>query len=144
MIQYKGNSVDILGILTNLLGSLYDSSKKSEKEQRGTPMVHLFKQIWRDRAMSCGDLTFPESGAYGIVIEDGHVIAWHPLEDDILLSSDSVRSVDISISDVFASDMLFGKESCKVNYYRLEMTSGEIGILRLNTHRADKVLSILR
>lgn len=112
-------------------------------------MAGCIQGIKRCNLAHYGDLAGPmtnlKSGSLAITIEDNKVIAWIVNAEDIVLSSENVRSVELTVSSVPVSDLSSGGgKTYTVNIYRIEMTDGQVGTLRLKVATANRVLELLK
>ena len=92
-----------------------------------------------------GPMTKLKSGRLSVSIIDGQVVAWVVGAEDVILSKDNVKAVTLSQSGVSVVDLTSGGGKTNiVNVYTIEMTNGDMGILRLKVESATKVLMLLQ
>lgn len=112
-------------------------------------MANFFKGLLRANGANYGDLEGPmtklKRGRLTINIEKGKCIAWIVGQDDIELSKENVKKVDLISTNVYVKDLASGggKENV-VNIYKIEMKTGEVGTLRLKAAAANKVLMLIQ
>ena len=80
-----------------------------------------------------------------VTIEKGKCIAWIVGEDDIELSTDSIKKIELVDSDVKVSDMFNGasRVATIVDIYKIEMSNGQVGKLRLIRSTKRRVLALI-
>ena len=112
-------------------------------------MAGFFKGMLRANAANYGDLEGPmtnlKKGKLTLTIEKGKCIAWIVGQDDIELSKDNVKAVELISSNVPIRDLASGGgKPCQVNVYKIEMKNGQVGTLRLVSATEYKVLQLIK
>ena len=101
----------------------------------------FWRGLVRVNTSNLGDLEGPmtglKSGRYSICMEKGKVIAYIVRGEDLELSKENVKSLETVSTNVSDNGKVF-------NIYRIEMTNGQVGTLRLVTNTAHKVLMIIQ
>lgn len=112
-------------------------------------MAGFFKGLLRANSANYGDLEGPmtnlKSGRLAIAIEKGKCIAWIVGQDDVELSKENVKSVEMISSHQIIRDLSSGGgKPYDVNVYKIEMTNGQVGTLRLLSASEYKVLNLIK
>lgn len=112
-------------------------------------MANFFKGILRANTGNYGDIEGPmtnlKSGKLAITLEKGKCIAWIVGQDDVELSKENVKKVELVTSNVEIYDLSSGGgKRYVVNIYSIEMADGSVGTLRLVAATQHKVLALIQ
>ncbi len=112
-------------------------------------MANFFKGLLRANTANYGDLEGPmtnlKKGRLTLTIEKGKLIAWIVGQDDVELSKDNVKGVELISSHQIIRDLASGGgKTYDVNVYRIEMKNGQVGTLRLLSASEYKVLQFIK
>ena len=114
-------------------------------------MANFFKGILRANSTNYGDLEGPMTGVkrgktqMPICIEKGRCLAWGVGTDDIELSKDTVKGIELIASNQMAKDITGAQgKLCNINVYRITMKDGQVGTLRLLSGTEYKVLQLIK
>lgn len=114
-------------------------------------MANFFKGILRANKTNYGDLEGPMTGIkrgkmqMPICIEKGKCLAWAVGSDDVELSKDTVKGVELIAGNQVANDITGGQgKRYSINVYKIEMKNGQVGTLRLISGTEYKVLQLIK
>lgn len=116
-------------------------------------MANFFKGLLRANTTIYGDLegavTKLKNGRLAIAIEkdkskEEKCIAWIVGQKDIELSKGNVKKVEFVDHAVVNDISSNAGKSADVSIYRIEMTDGTTGTLRLKTSSEEQVLRLIR
>ncbi len=114
-------------------------------------MANFFKGMLRANSSNYGDIEGPMTGIkkgkmqMPICIEKGKCLAWAVGADDVELSKDTVKSLEVIAKGQVANDITGGQgKTFSINVYKIVMTDGSVGTLRLISGTEYKVLQLIQ
>ena len=114
-------------------------------------MANFFKGMVRANSTNYGDLEGPMTGIkrgkmqMPICIEKGKCLAWAVGANDVELSKETVKSVELVASNQVANDITGGQgKTYNINVYKITMKDGQVGTLRLLSGTEYKVLQLIK